>query len=75
LLQQDRGAFYSYLRDLGMDNDPAHVFTLTNGVLHITGQHYGYLATKQRFDRPGRNPWEERLGFRGPHEIEKPRGD
>ena len=152
LLQQDRSAFYSYLRDLGMDNDPDHVFTLTNGVLHITGQHYGYLATKQsyenyrlvaefkwgektwpprltnacdsgvlvhtvgadgvwpksieaqiieggtgdilvvsgafltvngetkgpkiaRFDRPGRNPWEDRLGFRGPHEIEKPRGE
>ena len=50
LLQQDRSAFYSYLRDLGMDNDPDKVFTLTNGVLHITGQHYGYLATKQSYE-------------------------
>ncbi len=35
LLQQDRGAFYSYLRDLGVDNDPDKVFTLTNGVLRM----------------------------------------
>lgn len=151
LLQQDRSAFYSYLEKLGVDNDSDNVFTLTNGVLRVSGQHYGYLATKQefsnyklvaefkwgdqtwaprltnacdsgilvhmggkdgvwpksieaqiieggtgdilvvngayltvggetkgpktaRFDRPGRNPWEDRLGFRGPHEIEKPRG-
>ena len=152
LLQQERSAFYSYLREFGADNDPDHVFPLTNGVLHITGQHYGYLATKQsyenyrlvaefrwgektwpprltnacdsgvlvhtvgadgvwpkaieaqiieggtgdilvvsgayltvagemkgpkiaRFDRSGRNPWEDRLGFRGLHEIEKLRGE
>lgn len=152
LLQQDHSSFYSYLRDFDVDKDPDHVFTLTNGVLRISGQHYGYLAMKQeysnyrlvaefkwgektwpprltnacdsgvlvhmggadgvwpksieaqiieggtgdilvvsgayltvagetkgpkiaRFDRPGRNPWEDRLGFRGPHEIEKPRGE
>ena len=28
----------------------------------------------ERFDRPGRNPWKDELGFRGPNEIEKPRG-
>jgi hypothetical protein len=128
------------------------VFTLTKGVLHISGQHYGYLATREtnfmnyklvaefkwgdktwppretnardsgilvhsggkdqvwpksieaqmieggtgdilvvngafltvdgvtkgpaiaRFDRPGRNPWKDEAGFRGPHEIEKPHG-
>jgi hypothetical protein len=136
-----------------VDKDPDNVFTLTNGVLRISGQHYGYLATKQtnftnyklvaefrwgektwpprennardsgvlvhfvgkdqvwpksieaqiieggtgdilvvsgayltvdgvtkgpqiaRFDRPGRNPWKDEKGFRGPHEIEKPTGD
>jgi len=152
LLRQDRSTFYSFLRDFGVDKDPDKVFTLANGTLHITGQHYGYLATKQeyedyrlvaefkwgnktwsprltnardsgvlvhatgadvvwpksieaqiieggtgdilvvngayltvngetkgpqtaRFDRPGRNPWEDKLGFRGPHEIEKPHGE
>jgi hypothetical protein len=148
----DRADFYSFLKAFGVDNDPDQVFTLTNGVLHISGQHYGYLATLQtnfadyrlvaefkwgdktwaprlanardsgvlvhvvgkddvwpkaieaqiieggtgdilvvsgayltvdgltkgpniaRFDRPGRNPWQDEIGFRGPNEIEKPRG-
>jgi len=150
---KDLSQFYSFLRDFGTDKDPDHVFTLTNGVLRISGQHYGYLATRQtnfsnykliaefrwgeqtwaprltnasdsgilvhcvgkdqvwpksieaqiieggtgdilvvsgayltvdgvtkgpqiaRFDRPGRNPWQDSKGFRGPHEIEKPRGE
>jgi hypothetical protein len=29
----------------------------------------------ERFDRPGRNPWKDELGFRGPQEIEKPHGE
>jgi hypothetical protein len=28
----------------------------------------------ERFDRPGRNPWQDVKGFRGPNEIEKPHG-
>ena len=152
LLRQDRSAFYTYIRDAGVDKDPDHVFTLKDGVLHVSGQHYGYLCTKQdfanyrlvvefkwgdqtweprlknardsgvlvhvggadevwpksieaqlieggtgdilvvngayltvdgvtkgpqtaRFDRPGRNPWEDVIGFRGPHEIENPHGE
>jgi 3-keto-disaccharide hydrolase len=154
LLQgNDRTPFYSFLKDFGVDKDPDNVFRLTNGVLHITGQYYGYLATKEtnfanyklvaefkwgektwapretnacdsgilvhgggkdqvwpksieaqiieggtgdilvvngayltvdgvtkgpgiaRFDRPGRNPWRDEKGFRGPHEIEQPRGE
>jgi hypothetical protein len=149
----DLSPFYPFLKDFGKDNDPDHVFTITNGVLHITGQHYGYLATKEtnfanyklvaeykwgekswppretnagdsgvlvhfvgkdgvwpksieaqiieggtgdilvvsgayltidgvtkgpkieRFDRPGRNPWSDQKGFRGPHEIEMPHGE
>jgi hypothetical protein len=153
LLQgNDKTPFYSFLKDLGIDNDPDNVFTLSNGVLRISGQHYGYLATRKtnygnyrlvaefkwgeqtwaprkdnardsgilvhgvgrdqvwpkaieaqmieggtgdilvvsgsyltidgvtkgpqtaRFDRPGRNPWKDEKGFRGPHEIEKPHG-
>lgn len=150
LLQPDN--FYTYLRDFKRDNDPDHVFNWDNGQLHITGQHYGYAATKQtnfanyklvaefkwgektwaprennardsgilvhfvgrdqvwpksiecqmieggtgdilvvsgayltvdgvrkgpeiaRFDRPGRNPWQDVKGFRGPNEIEKRHG-
>jgi hypothetical protein len=151
LLQPDN--FYTFLRDFGREKDPDHVFNWENGTLHITGQHYGYIATKQtnfanyklvaefkwgektwapretnardsgvlvhfvgkdqvwpksieaqmieggtgdilvvsgayltidgvtkgpaiaRFDRPGRNPWNDVKGFRGPHEIENPHGE
>src|SRR5205085_10480880 len=43
----DLSGFYSFLKDFGKDQDPDHVFTMTNGVLRISGQHYGYLATRQ----------------------------
>ncbi len=156
LLQPEN--FYSYVQGVGVNQDPAKVFTWENGVLHVSGEHYGFLATKQtnlanyrlvaeyrwgnktwvprektardsgvlvhcvgndpkpdanwiwptciegqiieggtgdilvvsgayltvggktlgpktaRFDRPGRNPWKDEKGFRGPHEIEKPTG-
>src|SRR5438045_1754296 len=150
---KDLNGFYPYLKEFGADNDPDHVFTVTNGLLRISGQYYGYLATRQkdfsnykliaefkwgkktwpprqsnardsgvlvhfvgkdqvwpksieaqiieggtgdilvvsgayltvdgvtkgpaiaRFDRPGRNPWKDVKGFRGPHEIESPRGE
>lgn len=149
---KDLNEFYPFLKDLGATNDPDHVFTVTNGMLRISGQHYGYLSTRkdfenyrlvaefkwgvqtwaprltnacdsgvlvhtvgkdgvwpksieaqiieggtgdilvvsgayltvdgerkgpkiQRFDRPGRNPWQDVKGFRGPNEIEKPRGE
>ena len=35
----------------------------------------GYHPNGDRFDRPGRNPWLDTKGFRGPHEIEKPHGE
>ena len=143
--------FYSFLEGQGTDNDADRVFTMRKGVLRISGQHFGYLATKKRysdyrlvaefkwgektweprkfnardsgillhgngkdqvwpksiecqmieggtgdilvvsgalltvdgvtkgpaiarFDRPGRNPWRDEIGFRGPYEIEKPHG-
>ncbi|HVV01845.1 MAG TPA: DUF1080 domain-containing protein [Verrucomicrobiae bacterium] len=154
LLSQHRNdTFYTFLDASGKDNDPDHVFTLTNGVLRISGQHLGYIGTRQtnfanfkliaefrwgdltwaprqtnardsgilihlqgrdqvwprsleaqiieggtgdllvvgktfltidgktkgpgiaRFDRPGRNPWKDEKGFRGPHPIEQPTGE
>ncbi|MDB6123798.1 MAG: hypothetical protein JWQ71_2791 [Pedosphaera sp.] len=149
---KDLSPFYSFLEKFGTNSDPDKVFTMTNGVLRISGEHYGYLATKadysnyrlvaefkwgnktwapreknardsgillhaggkdhvwpksiecqlieggtgdilvvsgayltvdgvtkgpkiERFDRPGRNPWNDEVGFRGPNEIEKPHGE
>jgi hypothetical protein len=51
----------------------------TGDILVVNG---AYLTVKgkilgprtARFDRPGRNPWKDELGFRGPNEIERPTG-
>jgi hypothetical protein len=149
----DLSPFYPFVTNSPTGSDPDHVFTISNGLLRISGQHYGYLATRQtnfanykliaefrwgeqtwapratnardsgilvhcvgkdnvwpksieaqiieggtgdilvvngamltvdgvtkgpkiaRFDRPGRNPWSDEKGFRGPHEIESPTGE
>jgi Domain of Unknown Function (DUF1080) len=149
---RDLKPFYTFLKESGANKDPNSVFTMTNGVLRISGQDFGYLSTLQdysdyklvaefkwgeqtwgerklnardsgvlvhgagkdrvwptavecqmieggtgdilvvngalltvdgvrkgprieRFDRPGRNPWQDVTGFRGPHEIENPHGE
>ena len=47
---------------------------VVNGAyLTMAGETKGPKTT--RFDRLGRNPWEDRLGFCGSHEIEKPHGE
>jgi hypothetical protein len=50
----------------------------TGDVIPISGASLtqgGETKTKGRFDRPGREPFKDVLGFRGPNEIEKPRGE
>ncbi|MBA4149258.1 MAG: DUF1080 domain-containing protein [Verrucomicrobia bacterium] len=37
---------YTFLTGMGVDSDPDKVFQWKNGNLHISGQHYGYIATK-----------------------------
>src|SRR6267143_6592214 len=64
LLEQDRSSFYSYLRDFGVDKDPDQVFTLANGALRISGQHYGYLATKRNYQNyrlVAEFKWDEKI--------------
>src|SRR5690349_16712692 len=43
----DLTPFYPFLTNSTTGSDPDHVFTMSNGVLRISGQHYGYLATRQ----------------------------
>ncbi len=149
---KDLLSFYTFLTEYGVDTDPDRVFSIQDGVVRISGQHFGYLATREtfsnyrlvaefkwgektwaprefnardsgillhaigedrvwmtsiecqmieggtgdvlvvegagltvngerkeketsRFDRPGRNPWKDEIGFRGPNEIENPHGE
>jgi hypothetical protein len=41
--------WYSFLEKHGKNNDPDSVFTLNNGVLHITGKEFGYLCTSKSY--------------------------
>jgi Domain of Unknown Function (DUF1080) len=43
------GNFDSFLKIKGLNNDPEHVFTFENGVIHVSGTVFGYLITKQEY--------------------------
>src|SRR5664279_5367382 len=42
-------SFDSFLKTKGLNNDPEHVFTFENGVIHVSGAEMGYLITKQEY--------------------------
>ncbi len=39
----------SFLRSGGKNNDTGKVFSVTNGLLHITGKEFGYIVTERSF--------------------------
>jgi hypothetical protein len=45
----NHGSFESFLKTKGLNNDPEHVFTFENGVIHISGAEFGYLITRQEY--------------------------
>src|SRR5688500_12689366 len=38
-----------FLKLQGEDKDPQKVFTVENGAIHVTGQDFGYIATKKSY--------------------------
>ncbi|MBK5271636.1 MAG: DUF1080 domain-containing protein [Bacteroidia bacterium] len=38
--------WYTFLSTKGKDNDPEKVFSVENGLLHISGKEFGYMCTK-----------------------------
>jgi hypothetical protein len=42
--------FYVFLKGLGRDNDPNKVFTVEDGLLHISGQDWGCVTTDSEFE-------------------------
>lgn len=44
-------AFDTFVRGQGLNADPAGVFRVEHGVLHVSGTEYGYVITKRAFDR------------------------
>ena len=48
---KDLSNFYVYLKEFGANNDPDKVFSVKDGMIHITGQHLGCITTHDSFDR------------------------
>jgi hypothetical protein len=68
---KDLVGFYTWLVDTKRE-DPRHVLTVTNGIIRISGEGLGYLATEKRYQdyhliaefKWGKTnwPWGERIG-------------
>jgi len=41
--------WYTYLQDIGKNKDPQGVFKVENGVLHVSGQTFGYVSTEKDY--------------------------
>ena len=46
---KDLSGWYSFLKNRGKNNDSNQVFTVNNGLLHISGQDFGYIVTERSF--------------------------
>lgn len=47
---RDLTGWYSYLEKIGRDEDPHGNFKVENGEIHVLGQDFGYLATKNSYE-------------------------
>src|SRR5579862_7893784 len=47
---RDFAGFYTFLKNSGKNNDPDHVFRVEDGLIHVSGKEYGYLATEREYD-------------------------
>jgi hypothetical protein len=47
---KDLAGWYSFLKNRGKNNDSAGVFSVKDGLLHITGQEFGYIVTNKKFN-------------------------
>ncbi|MCC6793723.1 MAG: DUF1080 domain-containing protein [Candidatus Hydrogenedentes bacterium] len=46
---KDLSHFYTFLRDRGKDVDPKKVFTVTDGMIRISGEEWGCITSKEEF--------------------------
>ena len=42
--------WYTFLKDRGRNTDPKKVFTVKNGIIHISGEEFGCITTKKEFE-------------------------
>jgi hypothetical protein len=46
---KDLSQFDTFLPSTGLNSDPAHVFTVEKGTVHVSGTEMGYFITRQEF--------------------------
>ena len=46
---KDLTGWYSFLKSVGPNYDSGFVFSVENGLLHITGKEFGYIVTNKKF--------------------------
>ena len=46
---KDLSQFNTFITSTGLNADPNHVFTVENGVVHVSGTEFGYFITKQEY--------------------------
>ena len=62
--------FYAFVRDRGRDNDPNRVFSVADGAIHVSGQEWGCVTTRDEYEnyhlmveyKWGQTTWEPRTG-------------
>jgi hypothetical protein len=47
---KDLSPFYIFLKDFGRDQNPDDVFSIQDGMLRVTGEHWGYLNTLEEYE-------------------------
>jgi hypothetical protein len=45
----DLSTFETFIRGQGLNTDPNHIFTVENGLIHISGDGFGYLITRESY--------------------------
>jgi hypothetical protein len=46
---KDLKGWYSFLKTKGVNKDPEKIFQVENGLLHISGKEFGYIATEKEY--------------------------
>ncbi|MEX0884402.1 MAG: family 16 glycoside hydrolase, partial [Cyclobacteriaceae bacterium] len=47
---QNLDGWYTFLKERGKNNDPKNVFTVKNGIIHISGEEWGCITTEEEFE-------------------------
>jgi len=42
--------FYTFIRDRGRDSDPKRVFSVANGMIHVSGEEWGCITTRDEYE-------------------------